>query len=303
MSEQCECPAVYTQQLVCDDPLVVEAKIESFSESDYNKNYQISVTKFFKGKEAYDKLSDKTTLKTPKESAACGPVVFKVGSSYILSVSVSDGNMHHNLCGLQVDASSAKNILLEGLAGKYQENCDCEIPYMYDPPPFGPRSNNQCGLPPDSHDTVCARHSGGQCYWENCAVYNHNINDVYNPYPNADYNPNPNAVYNLNPNDVCNASPNSVYNPYPNAVYNPNRNAVYNINPNAVYNPNPNAVFNPNPNYVYNPNPNDVYNPNSNDVYNPSRNAVYNPNPNDVYNPNPNAVCNVNLNADYNRKP
>lgn len=35
--------------------------------------------------------------------------------------------MSHNLCGFQVDTSSATNTLLEGLAGKYQENCDCEV--------------------------------------------------------------------------------------------------------------------------------------------------------------------------------
>ncbi|XP_052084386.1 metalloproteinase inhibitor 3-like isoform X1 [Mytilus californianus] len=171
MSEQCGCPAPYTQQIVCYDPIVVEAKIESFSERGYDKNYQITVTKFYKGKGEYDTLSDKTTLKTPKEASACGPVVLKVGSTYILSVSVYDGKMQHNLCGLQVDASSATNTLLEGIAGKYQENCDCGIPSMYEPPQRGPRTNKQCGHSPlacDNYDTICAKDGNDQCNWQNC---------------------------------------------------------------------------------------------------------------------------------------
>ncbi|XP_076081331.1 metalloproteinase inhibitor 3-like isoform X2 [Mytilus galloprovincialis] len=168
MSEQCGCPAPYTQQIVCDSPIVVEAKIESFSENDYDKNYQTSVTKFYKGKGTYDTLSNKTTLVTPKGTSMCGPVVLNVGSSYILSVSVYGDKMHHNLCELQVDASSATNKLLEGIAGKYEENCDCEIPSMYDPPQFGQRSNKQCGYSPCHYDTVCARDGNGQCNWHNC---------------------------------------------------------------------------------------------------------------------------------------
>ncbi|CAG2201248.1 unnamed protein product [Mytilus edulis] len=163
LSEQCGCPVTYTQQIICGSPIVFEAKIESTPRSsvlNWDKNYQISVTKFYKGKEEFDTLSDKTTLKTPKETSACGPVVLTVGASYILSVSVYDGKMSHNLCGFQVDTSSATNTLLEGLAGKYQENCDCEIPSMYDPPQFGPRSNKQCGHSSCSGwDTVCARDS------------------------------------------------------------------------------------------------------------------------------------------------
>ncbi|CAG2201246.1 unnamed protein product [Mytilus edulis] len=194
MSEQCGCPAPYTQQIVCGSPIVVEAKIESFSENDYDKNYQISVTKIYKvstkcvklikslssshsflnsisevgGKGMYDTLSNKTTLVTPKGTSMCGPVVLNVGSSYILSVSVYGDKMHHNLCELQVDASIATKKLLEGIAGKYEENCDCEIPSMYDPPQFGQRSNKQCGYSPCHYDTVCARDGNGQCNWHNC---------------------------------------------------------------------------------------------------------------------------------------
>ncbi|VDH93813.1 Hypothetical predicted protein [Mytilus galloprovincialis] len=78
----------------------------------------------------YDTLSNKTTLVTPKGSYMCGPVVLNVGSSYFLSVSVYGEKMHHNLCQLQVEVSSASNKLLVGLAGKYQENCDCEVCFV-----------------------------------------------------------------------------------------------------------------------------------------------------------------------------
>ncbi|XP_052084388.1 metalloproteinase inhibitor 2-like isoform X3 [Mytilus californianus] len=174
MSEQCSCPIPYTQRIICYDPIVVEAKIESFSDDDYDTYYQISVTKFYNGKGEYDTLTNKTTLKTPKQSSACGPVILKVGSSYILSVAVYAvyGNiMHHNLCELQVDAASATSTLLEGIAGKYQENCDCEIPNMYQPPQSGPRTKNQCGGFPrscHSYHTICARDGNGQCNWQNC---------------------------------------------------------------------------------------------------------------------------------------
>ncbi|XP_052084391.1 metalloproteinase inhibitor 3-like isoform X5 [Mytilus californianus] len=171
MSEQCACPVQITQAIVCFDPIVVEAKIESVAEKSYYTNYQISVTKFYKGKREYDTLSNKTTLKTPKHSAACGPVVLKVGTSYILSVSAYAGIMQHNLCELQVEASSATNTLLNGIAGKYQENCDCKIPSMYEVPHMGPRTNNQCGHSTqgcDGVDSICARDRNGQCNWQNC---------------------------------------------------------------------------------------------------------------------------------------
>ncbi|XP_071140105.1 metalloproteinase inhibitor 3-like [Mytilus edulis] len=169
LSEQCVCPAPYTQEMVCGSPIVVEANIKSFSENVYDKNYQISVTKFYKGKEMFDTLSNKTTLVTPKRTIMCRNVYLNIGWSYILSVFVYGDKMHHNFCELQVDASSATNTMLEGLAGKYQENCDCEIPSMYDLPHFGPRSNKQCGHSSCSDwDTVCARDGNGQCNWQNC---------------------------------------------------------------------------------------------------------------------------------------
>ncbi|XP_071140091.1 metalloproteinase inhibitor 1-like [Mytilus edulis] len=127
VSEQCGCPAQYTQQVICDSKLVVVAKIDSSSSDGFNTNYKISVTKFYYGKMEYDQLSDKKTLETPKSSAACGPVVLTVGSSYILSVDLYDGKMSHNLCGLQVDAKKASQVLLQGLAGKYKDNCGCEV--------------------------------------------------------------------------------------------------------------------------------------------------------------------------------
>lgn len=35
--------------------------------------------------------------------------------------------MHNDDCDLQVEASKATNTLLEGLDGKYLENCDCKV--------------------------------------------------------------------------------------------------------------------------------------------------------------------------------
>ncbi|XP_052084430.1 metalloproteinase inhibitor 3-like [Mytilus californianus] len=170
MSEQCGCPAQYTQQVVCDSKLVVVAKVEAFASDNLQTNYQISVTKFYYGKMEYDKLSDKKTLETPKSSAECGPVVLSVGSSYILSVSLYNGKMSHNLCGLQVKAKSASQVLLKGLAGKYKDNCDCEIPYEFDPPQTGPQTKNQCRLAPRgcSYQSVCSRDGNGRCKWQGC---------------------------------------------------------------------------------------------------------------------------------------
>lgn len=39
--------------------------------------------------------------------------------------------MEHSTCDLLVDASIATNTLLEGLAGKYQDNCDCEVCLLF----------------------------------------------------------------------------------------------------------------------------------------------------------------------------
>ncbi|XP_076080282.1 metalloproteinase inhibitor 3-like [Mytilus galloprovincialis] len=169
MSEQsCMCGLDTTQQQVCYSPIIVEAKIESFSKKAYYIHYQISVTKFYKGEKGYDALADKTTLETPTEYTGCGPVDLKVGSSYILTVSVYRGKMEHSTCDLQVEASSATNALLEGLAGKYQENCDCEIPYYGAEPQFI-YSKDQCGpLQCDNRDIVCARDDNGQCSWRHC---------------------------------------------------------------------------------------------------------------------------------------
>ncbi|CAG2205021.1 TIMP4 [Mytilus edulis] len=107
----------------------------------------------------YDKLSDKKTLETPISTGACGPVVLTVGSSYILSVSLYAGKMSHNLCGLQVEAKKASQVLLQGLAGKYKDNCGCEMPYAFDPPPTGPQTRNQCrNSPPGcSYQSLCSR--------------------------------------------------------------------------------------------------------------------------------------------------
>ncbi|XP_076081325.1 metalloproteinase inhibitor 3-like [Mytilus galloprovincialis] len=170
VSEQCGCPAQYTQQVICDSKLVVVAIIDSSSSDGFNTNYRISVTKFYYGKMEYDQLSDKKTLETPKSSAACGPVVLTVGSSYILSVDLYDGKMSHNLCGLQVEAKKASQVLLQGLAGKYKDNCGCEIPFAFDPPPTGPQTRNQCrNTPPGcSYHSMCSRNGYGRCKWQGC---------------------------------------------------------------------------------------------------------------------------------------
>ncbi|XP_063436550.1 metalloproteinase inhibitor 2-like [Mytilus trossulus] len=161
MSEQsCLCGSWYTQDIVCDSKIVVKAKIESFSMNDYYKNYQISETKIYKGKGTYDTLTDKTTLETPISYMACGPVDLKVGSSYILTASIHNGKMEISSCDLKVEASKASNTMLEGLAGKYEENCDCKTPNEFDQQIVLWRTNKQhCGYPHcnDNDDLVCAR--------------------------------------------------------------------------------------------------------------------------------------------------
>ncbi|XP_071140106.1 metalloproteinase inhibitor 3-like [Mytilus edulis] len=169
ISEQsCLCSFKYAQQHVCYSPIVVELKIDSYSENAYDRNYQISATKFYKGKGKYDTLANKTTLETPKDFTVCGPVDLEVGSSYILSVSIHNGKMHNNDCDLKVEASKATNTMLEGLAGKYEENCDCDIPTYFDGPIMF-RSKKQCGTSYcDNRDVICARDDNDQCNWSNC---------------------------------------------------------------------------------------------------------------------------------------
>ncbi|XP_063438718.1 uncharacterized protein LOC134719673 [Mytilus trossulus] len=171
MSEQCKCYTIHTQSLVCEPLLVVlEAKIESFSETNNDTNYQISVKKIYKGEGIYS-FSDGTTLKTPKNPSACGPVVLKVGSSYILSVFVHDDNMHLRLCDIRASLSNATNALLEGMSGKYLEICRCQIPSIYAPAKTGPRTKHQCGDLPlacNNYDTICSRDNDGQCNWQDC---------------------------------------------------------------------------------------------------------------------------------------
>ncbi|XP_076080280.1 metalloproteinase inhibitor 3-like [Mytilus galloprovincialis] len=169
LSQQCGCPAQFTQQIFCNSQLVVKARIESSTSDQSYTFYEISVIKFYDGEDEYKRLSNKTTLWTPKESAACGPVVFETGSKYILTVSVYDGIMSHNLCGLQVKFLHASKTLLGGLSGEYKKNCQCKIPYKFKKT-NGRKSQNQCGKPPIkcSRETVCATDAIGQCSWQNC---------------------------------------------------------------------------------------------------------------------------------------
>ncbi|XP_063438717.1 metalloproteinase inhibitor 2-like [Mytilus trossulus] len=170
ISEQsCWCGSKSTQRNVCNSHIVVEAKIESYSENAYDRNYQISAKKFYKGKEEwYDKLADKTTLVTPKDFSVCGPVDLKVGFSYILTVYVTRGKMHNTHCDLQVEASKATNTLLEGLDGKYLKNCDCKIPHEMDEPQVF-RSPNLCEhFHCGNRDILCARDVNGHCNWQPC---------------------------------------------------------------------------------------------------------------------------------------
>ncbi|VDI64560.1 Hypothetical predicted protein [Mytilus galloprovincialis] len=78
--------------------------------------------------------------------------------------------MSHNLCGLQVEAKKASQVLLQGLAGKYKDNCGCEIPFAFDPPPTGPQTRNQCrNTPPGcSYHSLCSRNGYGRCKWQGC---------------------------------------------------------------------------------------------------------------------------------------
>ncbi|CAC5378392.1 unnamed protein product [Mytilus coruscus] len=169
MSQQCGCPAHFTQQIFCNSQLVVKARIESSTSDHTYTYYEISVIKFYDGEDEYNRLSNKSTLWTPKDSAACGPVVFKTGSKYILTVSVYDGIMSHNLCGLQIKFSHASKALLGGLSGEYKKNCHCKIPYKFKLT-NSKQSQNQCGKPPIkcSRETVCATDAIGQCSWQSC---------------------------------------------------------------------------------------------------------------------------------------
>ncbi|VDH93808.1 Hypothetical predicted protein [Mytilus galloprovincialis] len=168
ISEQsCLCGGYwYTQEIVCQSKLVIEATIESFLENDYYKKYQISVTKIYKGKGEYDTLTDKTTLETPNSYLVCGALGLKVGSSYILTASIRNGKMTIITCDLKVEVSKATNTMLEGLAGKYEENCDCQPPNDFDEQIVLWRTNKQhCGYPHCriNRDAVCARDKNYQC--------------------------------------------------------------------------------------------------------------------------------------------
>ncbi|XP_028922849.1 metalloproteinase inhibitor 1 isoform X1 [Ornithorhynchus anatinus] len=181
-SQACSCAPQHPQMAYCNSDVVIRGKFVGAAQPGQNdslqhhRQYEIKMTKVFKGFEALGNLADLRFLYSPTLESMCGYEHKSLNKSteYLIAGRLHEGQVHVTTCSFIQPWSSLTPAQRQGFTQLYKTSCDCEVVPCTGIPCsvsgdlqclWTDRVNSRLGRHPQAQQYACTLKKGGFCTW------------------------------------------------------------------------------------------------------------------------------------------